>query len=180
LASFKTFKIQHESQFWDLDVKDAVLQVPQQEPLRISLGGCQWIVEKNLPGQRLEARAWFDYLAEFLEKEAAFEYCVLNPCLARNEHMALLVHVDDVMVAGRRSYIMDFFIPLIKNRFEISSDFAHPLWYKDDCIIVCHIGVLQCTCKTSGTAGNLYLCKKVSKENSCTVCHVLDRINRLC
>jgi hypothetical protein len=26
----------------------------------------------------------------------------------------------------------------------------------------------------------LYLCKKVSKENSCTVCHVLDRINRLC
>ena len=57
--------------------------------------------------------------------------------------MALLVYVDDVMVAGRRSYIMDFFIPLIKNRFEISSDFPHPLWYKDDCIIVCHIGVLQ-------------------------------------
>jgi hypothetical protein len=106
-----------------LDVKDAFLQVPQQEPLRISLGGCQWIVEKNLPGQRLGERAWFDYLAEFLEKEAAFEYCVLNPCLARNEHMALLMHVDDVMVVGRGSYIMDFFIPLIKKRFEISSDF---------------------------------------------------------
>ena len=70
-----------------LDVKDAFLQVPQQEPLRISLGGYQWIVEKNLPGQRLGARAWFDYLAEFLEKEAGFEYCVLNPCLAKNEHM---------------------------------------------------------------------------------------------
>ena len=37
--------------------------------------------------------------------------------------MALLVHVDDVMVVGRRSYILDFFILLITKRFEINSNF---------------------------------------------------------
>lgn len=37
--------------------------------------------------------------------------------------MALLLHVDDVVVVGRRSYIMDFFILLITKRFEISSNF---------------------------------------------------------
>ena len=63
------------------------------------------------------ARAWFDYWTSFLEKTADFEYCPLNPCLARNEHMAswhCFGHVDDVMVVGKRSYIMDVFIPLVK------------------------------------------------------------------
>ena len=42
---------------------------------------------------------------------------------------------------------------------------AHPLWYKDDCLIVCHIGVLQCLCKTSGAADILYYVRKYPRSN---------------
>ena len=58
-------------------------------------------------------------------------------------------------------------------------NYAHPLWNKDDCLIVCHIGVLQSTCKTSGTASKLYLFKKVPQEKQCTVCHCVESNKQL-
>ena len=35
-----------------MDIKDAFLQVPQEEPLRLKMQGGDFIVLKNLPGQR--------------------------------------------------------------------------------------------------------------------------------
>ena len=49
-----------------MDIKDAFLQVPQEEPLRLKMPGGDFIVLKNLPGQRIGAKAWFDYFSTFL------------------------------------------------------------------------------------------------------------------
>ena len=109
-----------------LDIKDAFLQVEQKEPLRVKLGkghgNHDYIVLRNLPGQRLGARAWFDYLSDYLKQEAGFQHCPLNPCLARNEKMTLLVHVDDVMLMGEKAYVQDVFLPLLKKKFELNCE----------------------------------------------------------
>ena len=49
-----------------MDIKDAFLQVPQEKPLRLKMPGGDFIVLKNLPGQRIGAKAWFDYFSTFL------------------------------------------------------------------------------------------------------------------
>ena len=44
-------------------------------------------------------------------------------------------------------------------------DAAHPLCYKDNCIIIGLIGVLQCIYKTNGIAANLYLVRKFQRRS---------------
>ena len=44
-----------------LDVKDAFLQVQQEKPLKVDLRGEEPLVKRNLPGQRVGAKAWFDF-----------------------------------------------------------------------------------------------------------------------
>ncbi len=46
-----------------MGIKDAFLQVPPEEPLRLRMPGGDFIVLKNLPGQRIGAKAWFDYFS---------------------------------------------------------------------------------------------------------------------
>ena len=45
-----------------LDAKDAFLQVPQEKPFKVVLRGEEFLVERNLLGQRVGAKAWFDFL----------------------------------------------------------------------------------------------------------------------
>lgn len=128
-----------------LDIKDAFLQVAQKEPVRIELGkgrysNQNYIVLRNLLGQRLGARAWFDHLSEYLQQEADFQHCPLNPCLARNDKMMLLVHVDDVMLMGDKTYVQEIFLPLLKKKFDLSCElflFLKGLYTRvDDGIVV--------------------------------------------
>ena len=103
-----------------MDIKDAFLQVDQEEPLRVRVEAGEFIVHKNLPGQRLGAKAWFDHISNFLKEKGNFKSCDLNPCLLRNELPMLLVYVDDIMIAGSTYYIEKVFVPMIKEKFEIS------------------------------------------------------------
>ena len=103
-----------------MDIKDAFLQVDQEEPLRVRVEAGEFIVHKNLPGQRLGAKAWFDHISNFLKEKGNFESCDLNPCLLRNDLAMLLIHVDDIMIAGSTYYIEKVFVPMIKEKFEIS------------------------------------------------------------
>ena len=91
--------------------------------------GGDWVVCRNIPGQRVGARAWFDRISNFLKESLGFKACVLNSCLLRNEQMVVLVHVDDMMVMGERQYVRDVFIrqyvrdvfiPMLKSKFELS------------------------------------------------------------
>ena len=84
------------------------------------MAGGDWIVCRNIPGQRVGARAWFDHISQFLKDSLGFQSCVLNPCLLRNEKMMVLVHVDGMMVMGEGQYMREVFIPMLKNKFELS------------------------------------------------------------
>ncbi|CAL1143463.1 unnamed protein product [Cladocopium goreaui] len=54
--------------------------------------------------------------------EADFQHCPLNPCLARNDKMMLLVHVDNVMLMGDKTYVHEIFLPLLKKKFDLSCE----------------------------------------------------------
>ena len=45
-----------------LDVKDAFLMVPQDKPVKIKVGKEEFLVERNLPGQRMGAKKWYLFL----------------------------------------------------------------------------------------------------------------------
>ena len=48
-----------------LDIKDAFLQVPQENVVEVKLHDVKYVVLKKLPGQRLGAKAWHWYFREY-------------------------------------------------------------------------------------------------------------------
>ena len=103
-----------------LDVKAAVSMVPQEKAVRVKLRGEDFVVQQNLPGQRLGARHWYLFLRQFLEGEMDFKFCKEQPCLCRNEHGMMMIHVDDVMFAGETQYWKDVVLKKFQERFTIS------------------------------------------------------------
>ena len=105
-----------------LDIKDAFLQVPQERPLQIATSTGHYKVLKNIPGQRIGAKAWYDFLRSYLENELSFTFNVVNPCLGRkgagSELICVLVHVDDVMFTGRQKPV-DVFVNKLKEKFDV-------------------------------------------------------------
>ena len=96
-------------------MKDAFLQVPQDEPTKVTTATGHFEVRRNLG-----AKAWFEYFTGWLCKKG-FEFTKTNPCLGKLANkMAVLIHVDDVLYLGEKEYVMDYFLPSIKDRFEIS------------------------------------------------------------
>ena len=80
-------------------MKDAFLMVDQEKPMVVALRNRLYRVKGNLPGQRLGAKMWYWSFREFLTKELAMEWCVEQPCLAKNSQCCVMVHVDGVMFA---------------------------------------------------------------------------------
>ena len=87
-----------------LDVKDAFLQVEQRNPILVSLQNQPFVILRNLPGQRMGARQWFQHLRGHLRDAYDFEFCSEQPCLAKNQHATILIHVDDIMFVGKKSF----------------------------------------------------------------------------
>ena len=50
----------------------------------------------------------------------ALEFCPLSPCLANNPKMIALIHVDDMMIFGGKDYMLNHFLPKVKEKFNIS------------------------------------------------------------
>jgi hypothetical protein len=49
-----------------LDIKDAFLQVPQEKLVMVSLYNQQYIIRRNIPGQRLGAKAWYWHFRKYI------------------------------------------------------------------------------------------------------------------
>ena len=86
-----------------LDVKDAFL--PQEKPLKVILGGEEFLAKRNLPGQRVGANAWFDFFTEYLTEELNYKFSDKCPCLGRNEKSIILTQL---IFTGDSKYINDF------------------------------------------------------------------------
>ena len=87
-----------------LDVKDAFLMVDQDEPISVKLQGQEFVIRKNLPGQRMGAKQWYQHSRKYLESEFDYEFCNEQPCLAKNAQSTLLIHVDDILFVGKKAY----------------------------------------------------------------------------
>ena len=74
----------------------------QPNPILVHLQNQPFVILKNLPGQRMGAKQWFEYLREHLKEQYNFQFCSKQPCLARHEHGVILIHVDDVLSLERR------------------------------------------------------------------------------
>ena len=103
-----------------LDVKDAFLQVPQEKPLKVILRGEELLVKRNLPGQRVGAKAWFNFFTEYLTKELNYQFSAECPCLGRNEKSIILIHVDYSIFTGDSKYINEICLPKIQGKFDTS------------------------------------------------------------
>jgi hypothetical protein len=55
-----------------IDVRDAFLQVEQSQPMLVHLQNEPFVINRNLPGQRLGAKQWFLHLSSFLERAHGF------------------------------------------------------------------------------------------------------------
>ena len=102
-----------------LDVQDAFLQVPQEREVQISAPQGRYRVLRNLPGQRIGAKAWYEHIRSYLVEEQGFQFDVVNPCLGKKvegrEMISLLIHVDDIMFTGRSKVVDEFTTELKKH-----------------------------------------------------------------
>ena len=106
-----------------LDKKDAFLQVPQQEVVQVSLHGQTYPVRKNLPGQRMGARAWYLYFREYVSSVFDLECCKEQPVLARekNGKFMFMLHVDDLLFfLGDTKCWKKVFLPKMRAKFSVS------------------------------------------------------------
>ena len=106
--------------FGTFDIKDAFLQVPQEKPMKVALNGSEYQVLRNLPGQRIGAKAWFSHFQKYLSDELGFSFCPECPCLGRKVEALVLIHVDDVMFTGDSCYVSKVLIPTLQKKFELS------------------------------------------------------------
>ena len=68
-----------------------------QVPTQLKTFNGHFEVLKNLLGQRVGTKAWFECITQWLE-EKGFEFCKESPCLGRNgDKMMILIHVDDII-----------------------------------------------------------------------------------
>ena len=103
-----------------LDIKEAFLQVPQEHVVSVTLHGTEYVVLRNLPGQRLGAKAWYWFFRNFVTESMQFEWCDVQPCLAKCGRNAFMLHVDDLLFTGSRKFWTETFLPLMQQKFSVS------------------------------------------------------------
>jgi len=103
-----------------VDIKDAFLMFDQGKPMAVSLHNKLYRVKKNVPGQRLGAKMWYWIFRDFLNKHLDMHWCIEKPCMAKNRHCCVMVHVDDVMFCGDGWYWENVFLKKLKEHYNIS------------------------------------------------------------
>ena len=87
----------------------------------MKLHDVKYVVLKNLPGQRLGAKAWYWYFREYATEAMKFEWSLLiQPCLAKSGTNVFMLHVDDLLFTGSLVFWRDVFLPTMQQKFSIS------------------------------------------------------------
>ena len=107
-----------------LDIKDAFLQVPQENLVEVSLYNQKYIIKRNLPGQRLGAKAWYWFFRDYVTNALQCEWSVEQPCLAHctrdGVHNCFMIHVDDLLFTGSAKFWAETFLPTMEAKFNVS------------------------------------------------------------
>ena len=121
-----------------LDIKDAYLQVPQQEEVLVTISdwmkkacnigeGIVWRLKRCLPDQRNAATRWYEHLRSILER-LGFEFSQHVPALAKHKTKAVCIsiHVDDELLAGQREDSL-WLVEELEKVFRVEKEGPYPL-----------------------------------------------------
>ena len=110
-----------------LDVRDAFLTVVQQCPTLVhttDAGGTtrSFSLGRVLPGQRDGSLLWYKDITELLKSQLDMTEHEPYPCVlaTRDGSCAAMIHVDDMLIAGRKGFIMGKFLETMRSRYDIS------------------------------------------------------------
>ena len=117
---------QGQLELYSADVKDAYLMVKQEEKVYVvTRRGVNYILGRNLPGQRTGSKNWYNLLAEVLTKKGLTTYKA-NPSIffkadVGNGQLPLVVstHVDDLQIMGSRVEVNDLLQHLRDQNWEL-------------------------------------------------------------
>ena len=113
-----------------LDISDAYLQVPQEVPRRISIldDDTHSGLVIRLPGQRDGSRRWFEHFSSFLISRLNLSPCLEQPALFKipeaDDGGALLMHVDAILFTLDEKYLLQKFMPAIRETFKASVEYG--------------------------------------------------------
>eukprot|EP00435_Cladocopium_sp_Y103_P003562 s395_g1.t1 len=124
-----------------LDIKDAFLQTPQEHAVAVVLNGVEYVVLRNLPGQRLGSKAWCWHFRQLATSTLGFERSAVQPCLARCQENVFMQHVDDLLFAGRHQFWSQVFLPLMKSFNELGGPGTEISFLKR-CLIMASDGLI--------------------------------------
>ena len=84
----------------------------------------QYLIKRNLPGQRLGARAWFWHFRNYANEALGFSWCAEQPCLAKcvngGCNNVFMVHVDDLLFCGNHNFWTEKLLPAMSKKFSVS------------------------------------------------------------
>ena len=113
-----------------VDVVDVFLTVKQREATLVtacdSLGNkTDYSLGRVLPGQRLGSQLRYEDFSTYLKDELKFCQCGAYPSLLKESggRCFLLLHVDDMLISGDAQFIDEKLVPLLQQKYEISSSF---------------------------------------------------------
>ena len=108
-----------------IDVADAFLTVKQREKTKVTLDSGVFELGKVLPGQRAGSQWWYEDLTSVLCAELQMKQCEEYPNLLCNDDRTcmVLLHVDDMLVCGKKDYVFDKFVPTLQKHYKISASY---------------------------------------------------------
>ena len=113
-----------------IDVADAFLTVKQRDKTKVSLVDAVGITTtfqlgKVLPGQRAGSQWWYEDLTGVLCADLQMTQCEEYPNLLCNADRTcmVLLHVDDMLVCGKKDYVIDKFVYTLQKHYKISANY---------------------------------------------------------
>ncbi|CAE6959415.1 RE2 [Symbiodinium sp. CCMP2592] len=76
--------------------------------------------EMCIPGQRDGALRWRERLINYLRTKFEVKVCEACPALISIDGQNCLLHVDDLFIVGKRSWLLKHFVPALEKEFECS------------------------------------------------------------
>ena len=128
-ALFLQMREHSNSALVSLDVRGAYLTVVQQCPTLVhttDAGGTtrSFSLCRVLPGQRDGSLPWYKDITDFLKSKLDMVEHEPYPCVlaTRDRSCAVMIHVDDMLIVGRKEFVLGKFMDTMRSKYDISID----------------------------------------------------------
>ena len=117
-----------------LDIKDAFLAgAPRQNHWGRTLWCTEYLVLRNLPGQRLGAKAWYWHFRNYASEVLSCCWCARSNlasgrCTVDGVHNTFMIHVDDLLFAGSHNFWINKFLPAMTFEVQRELQWAERCW----------------------------------------------------